>query len=73
MNQKTRNTTSINKNEIQEEITSAMQANKQQLQMLLRDREQIQEPARFKNFILKVTMAEEDNFLKLIELLTFCY
>ena len=47
------NTTSIqnSKNGIQEEITSAMQANKEQLQMLLRDREQIQEPVIFKDFV----------------------
>merc|ERR1712215_520265 len=47
------NTTYIqnSKNEKQEEITSAMEANKEQIEMLLRDREQLQEAVRFKDFV----------------------
>merc|ERR1712215_184511 len=47
------NTTDLqnSKNEKQEEITSALEANQEQIHVLLRDREQLQEPVRFKDFV----------------------
>ena len=50
------NTTEISglentRNEIQEEITSAKEANQAKMQMLLRDREALQQPEKYKDFV----------------------
>ena len=50
------NTTEISglqnsRNEMQEEITSAKEANQERMQMLLRNREELKEPEKYKDFV----------------------